>query len=637
MFEVKKNSIVSDIWYYIKHYQKYEPIVLWYSAVEIILSSILPLISIYIPKIAVDLVSNEATVQDAIVILGILTVLKMIFNCINGIVGEGKYIYYNNQRTVLMALICLKSMRIKYEDTEAGEIKKVYQKAISSLSMGDWSANNRMVRCTITLVISVLSFLLYSTVISNLNIWMLLFVMSLSLIYYIIGNRHMKDRQKIMEEVAVDDRHMSTVKAAMGHVKGAKDIRIFGMNHWLIQLRDTVLDQMKATNRKLQNKISGYEKAGFVIAAVRDICAYGYLLYQALEGNVSVGEFVLYFGAITGFSSFVSQILDSILELRTAANETDYIRTYMDLPEVDQVPKEGWCNTRLETPVKIEFKNISFKYKEAQDDVEDVNSEQNTSESVEKGAEQKEAVPGGNQVFKNFNLTIQPGEKLALVGINGAGKTTLVKLLCGMYEPDEGEILFNGISSKNFSSTEIFALFSAVFQEQFVLPFTLGENVAMDKSENVEEERAWNALEKASLKAVVEKNQWTLKTYLGNSLFKNSANLSGGQQQRLLLARALYKDAPILVLDEPTAALDPISESEIYDCYNQYTEGRTSIFISHRLASTRFSDRIIMLENGKIIESGTHDELMQLNGAYANMYQIQSSYYEKKGAVSDGT
>lgn len=620
MFEVKKNSTVSDIWYYIKHYRKYEPIVLWYSALEIVLSSILPLISIYLPKIAVDLVVKEAAILDVIVILGGITILKMILQSINGIAHSGKYMYYNAQRTVLIALLCLKNMRIKYEDSEAGEIKEVYWKALTSLQMGDWSANNRMVHRTVQLVISIISFLLYSTVISSLNIWMLLFVVSLSLVYYIIGNRHMKFRQKILEQVSLDERHMSTVKSAMGNVKGAKDIRVFGMNHWLLQLRDIVLEQMKATNRKLQKKISVYEKNGFIIAAVRDICAYGYLLYQALKGNVSVGEFVLYFGAITGFSAFVSEILDSVLELRAAANETDYIRAYMNLPEVDNVPKDSWCNTKLETPIKIEFKNVSFRYKEAQKETENeiVNDEF-----------QDENLHAGKQVFQNFNLTIEPGEKLALVGVNGAGKTTLVKLMCGMCEPDEGEILFNGISSREFTSAEIFALFSAVFQEQLVLPFTLGENIAMARTENVDEKRAWEALEKAGLKEVIEKNQWTLKTYLLNSLFKNSANLSGGQQQRLLLARALYKDAPILMLDEPTAALDPIAESEIYDCYNQYTKGKTSIFISHRLASTRFSDRIIMLENGKIIESGTHEELMRKNGSYAKMYQIQSSYYEK--------
>lgn len=620
MFEVKKNSTVSDIWYYIKHYRKYEPIVLWYSVLEIVLSSILPLISIYLPKIAVDLVVKEAAILDVIVILGGITILKMILQSINGIAHSGKYMYYNAQRTVLIALLCLKNMRIKYEDSEAGEIKEVYWKALTSLQMGDWSANNRMVHRTVQLVISIISFLLYSTVISSLNIWMLLFVVSLSLVYYIIGNRHMKFRQKILEQVSLDERHMSAVKSAMGNVKGAKDIRVFGMNHWLLQLRDIVLEQMKATNRKLQKKISVYEKNGFIIAAVRDICAYGYLLYQALKGNVSVGEFVLYFGAITGFSAFVSEILDSVLELRAAANETDYIRAYMNLPEVDNVPKDSWCNTKLETPIKIEFKNVSFRYKEAQKETENeiVNDEF-----------QDENLHAGKQVFQNFNLTIEPGEKLALVGVNGAGKTTLVKLMCGMCEPDEGEILFNGISSREFTSAEIFALFSAVFQEQLVLPFTLGENIAMARTENVDEKRAWEALEKAGLKEVIEKNQWTLKTYLLNSLFKNSANLSGGQQQRLLLARALYKDAPILMLDEPTAALDPIAESEIYDCYNQYTKGKTSIFISHRLASTRFSDRIIMLENGKIIESGTHEELMRKNGSYAKMYQIQSSYYEK--------
>ncbi len=233
------------------------------------------------------------------------------------------------------------------------------------------------------------------------------------------------------------------------------------------------------------------------------------------------------------------------------------------------------------------------------------------------------------QVFKNLNLEIKAGEKIALVGVNGAGKTTLVKLLCGMYDPDAGEILINGINRNEFPRKEIYRLFSAVFQEQFVMPCTLGENIAMDKRDNIDAERVWEALSKAGLKEFFNSKDITLKTYMGKDIMKDGINLSGGQQQRLLLARALYKDAPVLVLDEPTAALDPVAESEVYNNYNKYSKGKTALFISHRLASTKFSDRIIMLENGKIIEEGSHNELMGLNGKYAEMFHVQSNYYEK--------
>lgn len=623
---MKHYSIASDIGFYIRHYRQYEPRVLVFCVIEIVLASILPLIGIYLPKVALDLVTEGADIKHAMFVLGAFTIADMLLSCLYGAVRDGKYLYYNAQRSVIMGILFLKSLRVKYEYTELGRVKSIYWKAIQSLEMGDWSANNRAVTGTVSLVVSVISFFLYSGIIGNLNIWILIFVIALSLVNYVIGKRHIKFLEKMHARMAVDGKHMAAVKASMGNPNGAKDIRIFGMNHWLVKLREMVLDDMRATNTIYNRKISLYEKIQFVLAAVRDLCAYGFLVYQAITGNVTVGEFVLYFGAITGFSSFVGTIIDSVMELRAAANETDYVRTYLELPEqeenVRQAEQNGVKNNidDVKTPIEIEFRNVTFTYKEA--------DEEASSDNADEADNENQGEPNqGKTVFKNFNLTIHAGEKLALVGVNGAGKTTLVKLLCGMYEPDEGAILINGIDMRAFTPRDIYNVYSAVFQEHFIMPFTVGENIAMDRVENIDEERAWEALDKAGIKSVFEENGWTLKTYMTRTLFKSGVSLSGGQQQRLLLARALYKDAPVLVLDEPTAALDPIAESEVYDSYNKYSEGKTSVFISHRLASTRFSDRIIMLENGEIIESGTHEELMNMDGAYANMFKIQSSYY----------
>ena len=266
--------------------------------------------------------------------------------------------------------------------------------------------------------------------------------------------------------------------------------------------------------------------------------------------------------------------------------------------------------SELSLPLCIEFKDVSFTYQDAAEDTEDNSA-------------------SGKNVFDHLNIKINAGEKIALVGVNGAGKTTFVKLLCGMYDPDSGQILINGIDRNEFPKKELYGLFSAVFQEQLIFPFTFGENIAMDRAENINAGKAWDAIAKAGLKELFEEKNINLKTYMTKGIMKNGVNLSGGQQQRLLLARALYKDAPVLVLDEPTAALDPVAESEVYNSYNKYSQGKTALFISHRLASTRFSDRIIMLEEGKIIEEGSHNDLMQLNGKYAEMFLIQSNYYEE--------
>lgn len=292
-----------------------------------------------------------------------------------------------------------------------------------------------------------------------------------------------------------------------------------------------------------------------------------------------------------------------------------------------------------EKDVSIDFEHVTFSY------------------PVPPGDEKAEPV------LKDFNLPIRGGEKVALVGANGAGKTTVVKLLCGFYQPDEGRILINGRDLRDFSGQERYALFSTVFQDIYIPPFTVAENVSMKPEADTDMERVIWCLQQAGLYDKICKFPEGIHSYMLKAVH-DGIMLSGGEQQKLLMARALYKDAPVLVLDEPTAALDPIAESETYESFHRLTSrqpsagyvrtaggtsGRnnspgdqesgagqqspsgkkTAIYISHRLASTRFCDRIVLLEDGRVKEEGSHQELMEKNGAYARMYEIQSRYYRR--------
>ena len=613
---LKHYSILNDILYFVKYFRKYEPVVLICCAVEILLGAILPLIGIYLPKITLDLVTGRADIGRAVIILGLFTILMMAAYGVHNAVGQGKYYLYNSQRTNLLGNVFLKSLRIKYEYTESGEAKKAYWKAIETTTGGDWSASSRTITGTVTLITNIICFLLYSTVLSFLNIWIVAALIGLSLISYLISLNQIKFLEGMRDEEAKVSTRYYCVKSSMGNVEAAKDIRIFGMNHWLTKLRDFSLAELRELNKKRTRKAEQCEKMNFALSMLRDLAAYGFLLYQVTNRGLSVSEFVLYFGAITGFSRFVNDIMGGISELREAANSTNYYRAYMELPEED-IESGSRHIAELDFPVKIEFRDVCFSYKESLEKEEDAAETKGLRTEME----------SGKRVFSHFNLTINSGEKIALVGVNGAGKTTLVKLLTGMFEPDSGQILLNGIDRNEFPKTELYQLFSVVFQEQFIMPFTIGENISLSKKEEIDKARAWQAVEKAGLKQVFEEKNITLDSWMTRNLMESGIDFSGGQRQRLLLARALYKDAPILILDEPTAALDPIAESEIYESYNKYSSQKTSIFISHRLASTRFSDRIVMIENGEILEMGTHNELMEKNGAYARMYEVQSNYY----------
>lgn len=245
--------------------------------------------------------------------------------------------------------------------------------------------------------------------------------------------------------------------------------------------------------------------------------------------------------------------------------------------------------------MEIEFRNVSFRY---------------TEESP--------------YILKNISMTIQKGEKIAIVGENGAGKSTLVKLLCGFYQPTEGTIYLNGIPMSELKLEEIYRLYAVAFQSIYVLPMTVAQNIALTDNARIDMERVRSCLQISGLGDSIG----DLNLPLTKMIDENGVDLSGGETQKLILARAMYKEAASLILDEPTSALDPIAEKELYETYSLLTKGRTSFFISHRLASTQFCDRILFLNNARIEESGTHQELLENNGQYSELYKIQSQYYK---------
>jgi ATP-binding cassette subfamily B protein len=454
-----------------------------------------------------------------------------------------------------------------------------------------------MITSMLSIFTGTFSFILFSGVIAALNPLIILLLAVMSALNYFTLRYARNYEQKNKDELSSYEKKLNYIENASGDIKSGKDVRLYTMAGWFVLLREQLLDCYISLQHKIQNRHFLSSLVNAFTLLLRDGIAYAYLIWSVSAAKITIADFVLYFGAIAGFSAWISQIVENANTVGGANLQMNDMREFLecsDAPETDNpidIPAPN-------SIVSIEFRSVYFSY-------------------------DKEA----GYVLENFNMKIQSGEKIALVGVNGAGKTTIVKLLCGFYRPDSGEILLNGIDISNFRKKDLFTLFSAVFQDITILPFTVAENVSMKLGDKTDNERVWACLEKAGLDGEIRKHEKGIDSKMLKTVDENGIVLSGGQQQKLLMARALYKDAQILILDEPTAALDPIAESEVYESFHVFSKDKTAIYISHRMASTRFCDKIIMIKNGAIIESGTHMQLMQMDGEYASMFKIQSHYY----------
>ncbi len=596
----KKHSIASNLRFWIRYYLKNEPGIFWISILDILLQPCFFMLALYFPKVTLALIEEQAAPERLTLVLAVYTLLFLTAKGISRGMSAFNDMALNKERQNVVFKTFLKSLRIGYAYTESEEGRNDFRKAVEVQNRGSGSASSQFAFIIRGLAGTVLTFVLYSTVLGTLNIWMVFILLGLACMGYLLDIRENRFQNSLRHEEAVTEKHFFYMKTAMGNVSAAKDIRIFGMRGWLRER----MNKVTAAREKLERRRAVWIwKNGFlgrILNLVRDLGAYAYLIYMASAGDMTVSDFVLYFSAITGFSGFIREMASGLAGLQQASEDTEWVRGYLEMPEED-ISIGSRHVSELARPISIEFRDVGFSY---------VSGESRT------------------EIFSHLNLQIGAGEKLALVGANGAGKTTLVKLLCGFYEPEEGAIYLNGIDAREFPKAERYSLFSVVFQEMFFPPVRVDESIALQEAESVDQDRLQEALKKAKMWDVLQEKGIAMDQYMGN-LKKGGIELSGGQNQRLLLARALYQDGAVLVLDEPTAALDPIAESQVYDAYQEYSHGKTSVFISHRLASTGFSDRIVLLDHGKIAEMGSHGELMEKNGLYAEMFRIQSSYYQE--------
>ncbi len=594
--ERPRYNIFQNILFLLKDIRQEHPILILFILTEIVLSVISPVFGIYIPKAALDLVLERAHPEQVFFTFGTFGLIMTLSMALSGMTGQGKYMLYNDMRRYYQTKLFLQSLSCDYKNVESMEGQARYQKAMGTLRGGDWSGTSILLVAAIDMAVSVLCFVIYSGIMSSLSPVMILVLVALSLISLFATRRAQGYEHSRRDEAAEYEKKLEYVIRVGSNAQFGKDMRLYHAGGWFAQLRESLIEQSTKLTNQIQNRYFASGLVNAFVLVLRDGIAYAWLIHSVASGIITISEFTLYFGAITAFSGFVERIVNSLNELNGANLQMNDMRAFLD--GTDEPEPVSPLDPDSLNEYSIEFRDVCFSYE-----------------------------PDGAPVLDHLNLRIEAGQKVALVGVNGAGKTTIVKLLCGFYRPDSGQILIGGREAGRFRKEDRMKLFSVVFQDIYIPPFTVMENVSLCSEKDTDEGRVRDCLVKAGLWEEIAAKEAGIHTPMTRELTQGLV-LSGGQQQKLLMARALYKDAPILILDEPTAALDPIAESQTYEQFHKIASDKTAIYISHRLASTRFCHRIAFLDKGRVAEEGTHEELIRKGGAYSEMFALQSKYYQ---------
>ena len=585
--------IVSEQWKFRKSY-------IFAAAVTAPMGSIASVVAAFLPKVVLDCVERGAAARELLWKVGAMSLAIVALQVLQSLLNsycQTSMDYASN--CLWRPQIMEKIMDMDYHVFVRKGTRTRREKAMEATR---FKGPNSFIYINMDLFSALFGFSAFTTIIARCSIWFIPVMIAGYAVSTIGWKALQKYRDKQKDEKSRIGLKTEYVARRSKDFAEAKDIRVYGMQPMLESKANKALKERLAL---LHREHTGHMLNTLledVLQLLVTLGAYAYLITLKLRGEIPLGDFALYLGAIVGFGSWLSKLVDGFSEsLENTHYVSDY-RSFLEIP--DELPREGAALPSGETlPPAIEFDRVTFTYE---------------------GADAP--------TIRDFTLTIRPGERVAIVGDNGAGKTTLVKLLCGLLLPDSGHIRVAGKDSRDYGRDDYLSLFATVLQTVNFLPATVAKNIALCPEDEIDREKLWGCMRKANIDEKIASLPEKENTLMVKDVHENATAFSGGEQQRLLLARALYKDAPILVLDEPTAALDPIAENDLYTQYSAFAAGKTSVYISHRLSSTRFCDRVVLLDGGKPAQVGSHEELMRAGGAYADLFRLQSRYYEEVDA-----
>ena len=596
---------IKDIWFCTKYFAKFAwkhlPIYYLYILMSVIISTAGPFVSIIGSKYLINEIVYEQNRNMNMIIFWVAFICIGTYIHVVGNKFANEKQNYCNDQFDRMLHISSNTMKMKFEYTENSEMLDSINKA------GRAFEQTNLIQGLTDGIVGLLSNILVLAgviyIVVKCSVWLIIPVLLSFVVNTYITMKTTKIKEQYFSEAMEMDRVVDYYIDELTTGEYAKDIRIYHSDDMIIDNQKKQSNGIYNLSKKSEMKIWNKDKVAVTTTEVCDIVVYIILGINTLTEKITVGDFSSLVQAILKFTEALNGISRGLLELKYTASVLKYYIDYIEQAAIDRKYEESKNAVvpNINNGVSIEFKNVSFKYPNT-----DV------------------------YILKNINTIIHSGEHLSIVGKNGAGKTTFIKLLCRLYEVTEGEILVNGVNINDIEYSKYLDLLSVVFQDYKLMAFSIKDNIDMGQNKYPDVENKIN-----ELCEIVEIDSWinSLKDKQNTNLYKmfdeSGIEPSGGQAQKLAIVRALYKDSPIVVLDEPTAALDPIAEFEVYNNFDKLVGGKTAVYISHRLSSCRFCDRIIVFDGGTIIEDGSHDKLMENpKGFYYNMYNTQAKHYQ---------
>ncbi len=558
----------------------------------VLVNTISPFIMIIFPKLIIDSIIGGGDWVSTFHLIAIMGIVLLVTTLLSTFLSATAQKYGDTIQYDLVRIYGKKVMSLNYEDLENPAVLDMFEKSKSGFNMYDFFDK------IVAVITNVLSFIGYAAILFTYSRLMLIIVVAVVVINLICNAKKNKYYYKAGEDAAPMNRKFAYLAGLMYGFDYAKEIKVGGLSDYITDKYDDNIVGFKKIFRTLYRHVFLLSGVSSLTSVIQTFTLYSVVAYSAIQKTISIGDFTMYISSISAASGCLLTIVSAMIDISKNTKYATDMRLFFEMERKTEMG--GILPDRSANNVDIEFRNVSFKYPRTD-----------------------------RYVLRHISFTVHSGEKISIVGKNGSGKTTLIKLLLRLYEPTEGEILVGGKNITDYDYKAYLSLFAPVLQDYKIFAFSCKENIELNLEDN--EERLMRAIHDSDLDEKISSLPNGVLTPVYKQFDENGVEFSGGENQKLAIARAIYKDAPIILLDEPTANLDPLAEYDIYTMIYHMLGNKTSFFVSHRLASGRFCDRIFVVDGGEIIADGPHDSIVKSCELYREMFEKQAQFYIDKG------